>query len=106
MKTKRAYTPRVPAISCPHCASRSIVRSSEAVTDTVRELRMVCDNPDCGCQFVSQLSVIRIVRQSATPNPAVRIPFGRWPAQPANDDHPTPANDEGLGVALGAIMTT
>ncbi|WP_267382376.1 MULTISPECIES: ogr/Delta-like zinc finger family protein [unclassified Sphingomonas] len=102
---KKPTAPRLPSIGCPHCGTRSIVRSSEAVTDTVRELRMVCDNTDCGCQFVSQLSVIRIVHQSATPNPAVRIPFGRWPAKPANDDHPAPANDEGLGAALAAIMT-
>lgn len=99
----------MPAIACPHCQSRSIVRNSCTVTDTVRELRMTCANIDCGHVFVAQLSVIRTLRPSEQPNPAVRIPFGTWrsePAKPANDDSPPlPANDDhGIGVALAAML--
>lgn len=110
MKAKRTYTPRMPAIACPHCQSRSIVRNSCDVYDLVRELRMTCENIDCGHIFVAQLSVIRTLRPSSTPDPKVSIPFGEWrsrPATPANDDNPPlPANDDdhGLGAAISAAF--
>ncbi|MEG3182102.1 ogr/Delta-like zinc finger family protein [Sphingomonas sp. LT1P40] len=88
-----AKRPRLPGISCPHCGDRSIVRHSEQVTPIVRELRLVCDNVECGHTFVAQLTVIRTVRPSARPNPSVFLPSGDW-SPPANDDAPPPANDE------------
>ncbi|WP_253250853.1 ogr/Delta-like zinc finger family protein [Sphingomonas melonis] len=109
-KEKRSYTPRMPAIACPHCQSRCIVRNSYDVTAMVRELRMTCENVDCGHVFVGQLSVVRTLRPSAQPNPAVHLPFGTWraqPAKPANDDAPPlPANDDedGLAAAIGAVF--
>lgn len=109
MKKQRA---KLPTIACPHCRSKAIVRNSVEVTDLVRELRMTCENIDCGHVFVSQLSVIRTLRPADQPNPQVQIPFGTWrsePGKPANDDHPPlPANDDdadGLGVAIGAAIT-
>lgn len=111
---------RMPGIQCPHCKSRSIVRDSEQVTDLVRDMRMVCDNVDCGHVFIAQLSVVRTLRPAAQPNPAVRLPFGTWRAasgKPANDDTPpleaprAPANDDGdiaatIGATLAQPMTT
>lgn len=47
----------MPAIACPHCQTRSIVRNSCDVYDLIRELRMTCENVDCGHVFVAQLSV-------------------------------------------------
>jgi hypothetical protein len=100
----------MPAIACPHCQSRSIVRNSCDIYDLVRELRMTCENVDCGHVFVAQLSVIRTLRPAANPNPKIQIPFGEWrnrPAEPANDDHPPlPANDDdhGLGAAISAAF--
>lgn len=87
-----AKKPRLPGIHCPHCGDRSIVRSSEQVTPIVRELRLTCDNIECGHYFVAQLSVIRTVRPSARPNPDVHLPCGDW--TPANDTAPLPANDD------------
>lgn len=45
--------------------------------------------------MVVQLAVIRTIRPSNTPNPAVTLPFGQWRAQPANDDEKflSPVND-------------
>jgi hypothetical protein len=111
-KEKRTYSPRMPAIACPHCQSRAIVRNSWDITGMVRELRMTCDNLDCGHVFVAQLSVIRTLRPAAQPNPSVHIPLGVWrngPTLPANDDQPPmPANDDdadhGLGAAIGAAF--
>lgn len=92
--SKTTARPRVPGIACPHCNARSIVRSSEQITDLVRELRVNCDNDECGHTFVVQLSIIRTIRESATPNPSVHLPFGGWYPRPANDDRPLPANDD------------
>ena len=103
MKTERA---RLPAIKCPHCKGKTIVRDSQEITDSVRELRLVCTDDDCGFSAVAQLSFIRQIRASARPNPEFRLPFGAWSRKPANDDHPLPANDTGLGEALAAIMST
>lgn len=99
----------MPAIACPHCQTRSIVRNSCDVYDLIRELRMTCENVDCGHVFVAQLSVIRTLRPSAQPNPKVQIPYGEWrgrPAIAANDDNPPlPANDDhGIGAALCAVF--
>ncbi len=104
--------PRLPGIHCPHCNQRMIVRGSERLTDTVRELRMSCPNDDCAASFVAQLSLIRQIRASDQPNPAVRLPFGLVRRKAANDGHPLPDNDtgptddNGLGAAIAAIMTT
>ena len=97
-----AKKPRLPGIHCPHCGDRSIVRDSVQVTPIVRELRLVCDNIDCGHYFVAQLSVIRTVRPSACPNPDIHLPTGKWASQPANDDTPAPANDERPPAATDA----
>jgi hypothetical protein len=107
---KRNYTPRIPAIDCPHCQSRAIVRDSAEVFPMVRELRMACTNDDCRHTYVAQLSVIRTIRPSDCPNPAIRLPFGNpnlgpKKPRPANDDALQPANDDhGIGVALAAAF--
>ena len=104
--TKRIDRTRLPGIKCPHCQAKTIVRDSQEVTPQVRELRVACTNDDCGFSAVTQLSFIRQIRASATPNPEVRLPFGTWAPKPANENHPTPDNDTGLGAALAALMST
>lgn len=104
--TKKTLT-RLPAIACPHCAAKSIVRDSTEITPMVRELRLSCTNADCDHTFVAQLSVIRTIRPSAMPKEGIRLPFGGWFKKSANDDHPEPANDDhGLAAAIAAIVTT
>jgi predicted RNA-binding Zn-ribbon protein involved in translation (DUF1610 family) len=89
---------RLPAIGCPHCGSRAIVRSSEQETLLSRELRLRCDNDACGHQFVAQLLILRTIVPSMSPNTEIRLPFGNpnlrgARKRPANDDVPIPAND-------------
>lgn len=93
--------PRLPGIRCPHCGDRSIVRSSEQVTPIVRELRLTCENIECGHYFVAQLTVIRTVRPSARPRADIHLPQGDW-KPPANDAGPLPANDDKPPAAAGA----
>jgi len=114
MKTKKTLT-RLPAISCPHCDAKSIVRTSNDVTNMVREIRLECTNDDCGHTFVSQLSVIRTIRPSMMPREGVRLPFANPnlvgpDSKPANDDEPQHANenhdDTGVIAAVVAVLTT
>lgn len=97
---------RLPAIHCPHCGERSIVRDSVAVTDMVRELRLNCMNDECGHTFVAQLSIVRTIRPAARPKLSVNLPFGEWRKRPANDDVPDAANDtEAPPLPATDIMT-
>lgn len=95
-KTKRNYTPRVPATVCPHCLTRSIAYDSHKLDVLTRELRYICQDPDCGCTFVAQLAIYRTVRPSMKPNPIISamLPEGEWRSKPANDDQRVPANDD------------
>jgi len=103
---KKPTHTRLPTMECPDCRARMITRSSEPVTASVRELRLVCSDPDCGAYFYGQLALVRTVRRGPTPNPDVRLPFASLP-RPANENMRTPANDvTGLGAAIGALMTT
>jgi hypothetical protein len=98
MKKTTAKRPRQPAINCPHCGGRAIVRHSIPETNLSRELRFRCDDDSCGHTFVAQLVIIRTLVPSARPNPEVHLPLCNPRLQhfknpPANDDHREPAND-------------
>lgn len=64
-------------MECPHCLTRSYVRSSSPMTRTSRELVLVCKNHECGHSFVAILEVNRTISPSAVPDPKVVIPFSR-----------------------------
>ena len=92
---------RLPAIGCPHCGSRAIVRSSEQETLLSRELRLRCDNDACGHQFVAQLLILRTIVPSLSPNTEIRLPFGNPNLRGTRKRHdnddvpvPVPANDQ------------
>lgn len=111
-KTPRRYA-RLPSIACPHCSGRCKVRDSQEVTKLVRELRLTCNNDDCGHTFVAQLSVIRTIRPAAEPNPEIHLPFGAWSPSPANENHREPANDDSqsekaslVAAAIAGAMST
>ncbi|SDA21729.1 ogr/Delta-like zinc finger family protein [Sphingomonas sp. NFR15] len=103
---------RLPRITCPHCGTRTIVRSSEQVTPTYREVRLSCENEECGHTMLAGISIIRTIRPSARPNPDVMLPIGNQNlrvarARPANDDTRVPANDEqplGPETEAGAMI--
>lgn len=80
-----------PAIKCPHCDSRSEIRSSRAMSLTVRDIYYACTEVTCGHTWVAQLSIVRTLSQPACPRPSVRIPFipeRHRPPHPANDPLP------------------
>lgn len=60
--------------SCPHCEAPAIIRSSEPMTLTVKHLRMMCTNTDCGFTWVDQISPVHALCPSQVPNPEVSIP--------------------------------
>jgi hypothetical protein len=55
---------RIPGIACMTCGARSIARTSEQVTPTVREVRYVCEDPGCEESFLAQVAVVRVIRPS------------------------------------------
>ena len=86
-------------LRCPHCKSKSTVRSSKELSETVREAKVQCNNPDCAHTWIAQIAAIRTIAPSMTPNPKVYIPLSpRSPAaqQPAANqlelgmEHPPP----------------
>jgi hypothetical protein len=96
---KRPYPPRVPGIKCPHCETRSIAFDSVEIDSLTREIRFRCDNVECGHVFVAQLAIIRTVRSSMRPNPAVKLHVGPWGDRAANENTRVPANDDRPDVA-------
>jgi hypothetical protein len=91
---KKNYPPRVPGIVCPHCETRSIAYDSVQIDRLTREIRFCCGNADCGHVFLAQLAIVRTVRSSLKPNPAVTLHVGPWGDRAANDDTRIPANDD------------
>lgn len=86
--------------SCPECGGGVTCRTSEQITRTVREARMLCNDADCGAAFVVQIIAVRLVVRGLRPNPALHLPIGKW-REPANDDAPPPpANDDRIAVDL------
>ncbi|WP_153111522.1 ogr/Delta-like zinc finger family protein [Propionivibrio limicola] len=74
-------------VLCPHCGSESTVRSSKQLSETVREAKVQCNNPDCAHTWIAQLAALRTIAPSMMPNPKVFIPLSpRSPAaQPPAD---------------------
>lgn len=102
---------KLPAILCPDCGSRGIVRSSEQITPTCREARLWCENDRCAAQFVVQIVAVRVLVPSLSPNPAVKLPLVNQNLRtthlrPANDDAPRPANDDRPPVTATAAAVT
>ncbi|MFT4432066.1 ogr/Delta-like zinc finger family protein [Caballeronia sp. 15715] len=62
-------------LSCPHCRSRVIARTSRELSPTMREITFVCFDHECGHTFVAQLEAVRTLSPSAKPNPLVGLPM-------------------------------
>lgn len=62
-------------IPCPHCHAPTLVRSSELVTPTSKDLYCLCLNPDCGATWKAQLSIVYMLSPSAMPRPGIDIPM-------------------------------
>ena len=51
-----------------------MIRTSEEVTPTVKNLYMICTNPECGGTWIDQLSPLHWLSPSQIANPHVHIP--------------------------------
>jgi hypothetical protein len=123
MTTKRTER-RQYRVDCPHCRAPAQVRTSVAITNGVRELYLICQDPDCGHVFAAtaeiRITITHTIAPSLKPNPAVElrvvVPRMRHVPRPvpANDtlpaslqppcgpEVPRPANDDDvLGEAVG-----
>lgn len=86
-------------LKCPHCGSDATIRSSREFSEITREASVQCNNIECAHTWVSQISAVRTIAPSMTPNPRVYIPIS--PRSPAANkagssqlelgmDHPPP----------------
>lgn len=66
-------TPRA-FVLCPHCQAAAIIRGSERVTLTIKNLRLKCSNEDCGFSWLAQISPVHAICPSQIENPEVHIP--------------------------------
>ncbi|MGL4870023.1 MAG: ogr/Delta-like zinc finger family protein [Aeromonas veronii] len=59
---------------CPHCGSRSAIRSTNRMSSLTGILRCRCNNDDCGFVFQVGVEVTGYYVASALPNPAINLP--------------------------------
>lgn len=60
---------------CPQCRAQSEIRTSYMPTDTMRESFYQCTNVECGCTFVVDAEVGRLLNPGSTPSPHHNIPL-------------------------------
>jgi hypothetical protein len=65
----------IPAMRCPHCNSRALIRTSREVSGTTREITYQCQSMECGHVWVSAITAMRTLTLPSSPNPKVRIPL-------------------------------
>lgn len=70
----------IPGMRCPHCDSRSTIRSSLTYSSTYRTATYQCINIECGFTWLCALHVLHEMSPSAMPNPSVNIPKRPAPA--------------------------
>ena len=61
------------SIPCPHCHSHVKAAKSRTMTDLMKEITYMCQNPDCGYVFIALLEVLRTLTLSSSPNPDIHI---------------------------------
>lgn len=79
MRTRARFPRHAVAIPChcPHCHAPADVRTSKAVTPTLRTIAYGCRNQRCGHAFIVYAEAVRTLSPSARPDPAVYLPMGR-----------------------------
>lgn len=86
-------------LTCPHCETEATIRDSWELSPTVREAKVLCNNPDCAHSWIHRFIAERTIAPSMRPNPLVYIPLSpRSPAATApagaqmelGMDHPSP----------------
>lgn len=61
-------------VECPHCESKAVIRTSERLSELVREASCICTNHRCGHTFIVSVAVSRTISPSAIPKPGINIP--------------------------------
>ena len=64
-------------IICPYCSSRGKIRTSSALSDTLREYYFDCTNLDCGHAWKSEMTYVYGIRPSRASNPDVDLPMSQ-----------------------------
>lgn len=62
-------------MKCPHCSTRSTIRSSEQISPLLQRSYCRCKNLLCGHTFTVLSQVSETLVQSAMPNPNIQIPI-------------------------------
>lgn len=62
-------------LRCPHCQTRSQIRTSVQVSPVLREMVVVCQDAECGHTFVVHAEAARTLSPSAKPDPDVHLPI-------------------------------
>lgn len=52
-------------VSCPHCKSKALITSSNALSKQVKDLYCKCKNLQCGARFVFTLAFKEIINPPA-----------------------------------------
>ncbi|MWN89852.1 transcriptional regulator [Gilliamella sp. Pra-s65] len=60
---------------CPHCRSKTIIRTSEEISPITRKQYRQCTNIYCCHSFVVLQSISATIVPSAMPDPNVKIPL-------------------------------
>ncbi|MCX8578805.1 ogr/Delta-like zinc finger family protein [Gilliamella sp. B2717] len=62
-------------MKCPHCKSKTTIRTSEELSPLTRKQYRQCTNINCSHTFVVLQSVSVTIVPSAIPDPTVHIPL-------------------------------
>ncbi|WP_081301545.1 ogr/Delta-like zinc finger family protein [Gilliamella apicola] len=62
-------------MKCPHCRSKTTIRTSEELSNITRKQYRQCTNIYCCHSFTVLQSVSETIVPSACPDPNVKIPF-------------------------------
>ncbi|MCO6549585.1 MAG: ogr/Delta-like zinc finger family protein [Gilliamella sp.] len=62
-------------MKCPHCRSKTIIRTSEEISPITRKQYRQCTNIYCCHSFVVLQSISATIVPSAMPDPNVKIPL-------------------------------
>lgn len=93
-------------MDCPHCGSKSSIRTSRPVSRMTRELYCQCTNLDCGHTFVSLVEVVRTLSPSSIPDPDIaRQLAGRSSARGMPPPDPSAVQPTSEHVRPGEIAT-
>lgn len=73
---------------CPHCGHYAVVRTSRRMSPLTGVASYQCRNVNCGHTFKAAFEIIATISPSATPDPAIVLPFCK--GQPVTEPAPQP----------------